>query len=90
VRRRDQLGSPCWLALTEAACYGLDERGDGGFGSFDGGGMAKVAEGSAGDGADGGQEYVGGEGEVGGFEESEEVGGSGGAGEGDGVGVGGG
>jgi len=77
-----------WLTPTEVVCYGLDEGGDGRFGGFDVGGMAEVAEGSAGDGADRGQEDFWGQGEVSGFEESEKVGGGGGTGEGDGVGVG--
>ena len=49
--------------------------------------VAEVAEGFAGDGADGGERDAGWEGEVGGFEEGEEVAGGGGAGEGDGVGI---
>ena len=46
---------------------GLDKRGDGGFGGFDGGFMTEVAEGLAGDGAYGGQGDVWREGEVGGL-----------------------
>jgi len=49
--------------------------------------VAEVAEGLGGDGSDGGSEDFGWEGEVGGFQQSEEVFGCGGAGEGDGVGV---
>ena len=65
----------------------MDERGDGGFGGFEGGSVAEVAEGLAGDGAYRGQDYVWRQGQVGGFEEVAEVAGCGGAGEGDGVGV---
>ena len=66
---------------------GLDERGDGGFGGFDGRFMAEVAEGLAGDRADGGERDVGRKSEVGGFEKGAEVAGRRCAGEGDGVGV---
>ncbi len=66
---------------------GLDEGRDGGFGGFDRGGVAEVAEGLAGDGADGGECDVGWKREVGGFEKVAEIADSGGAGEGDGVGV---
>jgi hypothetical protein len=64
-----------------------DKGWDGGFGRFDGGFVSQVAEGFAGDRADGGQRDVGGEGQVGGFEEGDEISRGRCAGEGDGVGV---
>jgi hypothetical protein len=73
--------------LGEVSDERFDEDGDSGFGGIDGGFVAEVAEGLAGDGADGGEDDAGGEGLVGGFEEGAEVAGCGGAGEGDGVGV---
>ena len=66
---------------------GLYERGDGGLLRFNLRGKTKIAKGLGGDGADGGSEDFGWEGEVGGFQQGEEVLGCGGAGEGDGVGV---
>jgi hypothetical protein len=66
---------------------GLDEAGDRGFGGFDGGKVAEVAQSPAGDGAYLGEGDVGGEGQVGGFEKCEEVSSCGCAGEGDGVGI---
>jgi hypothetical protein len=73
--------------LGQVGHEGLDEGGDGWFAGFDGGFVALVAEGFAGDGADGGEDDAGWEGQVGGFEEGAEVAGCRCAGEGDGVGV---
>ncbi|MCU1252326.1 MAG: hypothetical protein JWQ49_5355 [Edaphobacter sp.] len=61
------------MRLREVGEESLDEAGYGRFRGFYGGRVAEVAEGLAGDGADGGERDVGGEGPVGGFEEGEEV-----------------
>ena len=50
------------FALTEVREQGPDEGRDGGLRGFDGGGVAEVPEGFAGDGADGGQRDVRGKG----------------------------
>jgi hypothetical protein len=66
---------------------GLDQSGDGWLRCLDGGRVAKVAEGFAGDRADRGQGDIGREGKVRGFEQSGEVASGGATGKGDGVGI---
>ena len=75
------------MGLAEEGEERLDEGGDGGFGGFDGGWVAEVAKGFAGNGADGGEGDAWGKGEVGGFEQGDEIASCRCAGEGDGVGV---
>jgi hypothetical protein len=76
------------LLQVKVSFHSSDKIGNGGGGGFDGGFEAEVAEGLAGNGADRGQDNARGKGEVGGFEEGEEIAGCRGAGEGDGVRVG--
>jgi len=75
------------FVLCRGSCQGGDECWDGGFGSFDGGFVAEITEGTAGDWAYGCEDDVWGKGEVRGFEKRDEITRCRCAGEGDGVGV---
>src|ERR1039458_10160282 len=66
---------------------GGNQGGDGGFRGFDVRRQAEVAQGARGDGADGGANDGGRQGEAGSFQQGDQVGSRGGAGEGDGVGA---